>query len=204
MIRAELPLARFALGLHPIRCGNIHESGLFVMPNCSPSPAPVFALSAARDLRTEIEAIEAWYGPNAYCSYLRKHGQRPKPEEAASIGRLLGGRVQADDGTMQPPLDETDKNILRGIKSRRQAYARRYDHIMRLKTALAALAENVDDPSDVIGEGSCVFAESEIDAQLDKALCWLNRFAEHWHGRTKETRAKDPKFLGGNQEQDRP
>ena len=44
-----------------------------------------------------------------------------KPEEAASIGRLLGGRVQADDGTMQPPLDESDKNILRGIKSRRQA-----------------------------------------------------------------------------------
>lgn len=174
------------------------------MPNCLPSPAPVFALSAARDLREEIEAIEGWYGPNAYSSYLRKHGRRPKPEEAASIGRLLGGRVQADDGTMQPPLNESDKVTIRGIQSRRQAYARRYDHIMRLKTALAALAENVDDPAEVIGEGSCVLDESEIDAQLDTALCWLKRFAEHWYGRTKETRAPGSQPLGGDQKQGSP
>jgi hypothetical protein len=174
------------------------------MPDCLPSSAPVFALSAARDLRAEIETIEAWYGPNAYCSYLRKYGRRPKPEEAASIGRLLGGRVQADDGTMQPALNESDKAVLQGIKSRRQTYARRYDHIMRLKTALAALAENVDDPAQVIGEGSCVLIESEIDAQLDSAVCWLKRFAEHWHGRKKETRAAGSQPLGGNQKQGGP
>lgn len=187
-----------------IRVGIIHGSGPFAMPNCLPSSSPVFALSAARDLRAEIEAIEAWYGPNAYCSYLRKHRRRPGPEEAASIGRLLGGRVQADDGTMQPPLNESGKATLRGIKSRRQAYARRYDHIMRLKTAIAALAENVDDPADVIGEGSCVLAESEIDAQLDSALCWLNRFSEYWHGRKKETRAAGSQPLGGDQKQGSP
>ncbi len=202
MIRAELPLA--GITMNSIRVGIIHGSGLFAMPNCLPSLAPVFALSTARDLRSEIEAIEAWYGPNAYCSYLRKHGRRPKPEEAASIGRLLGGRVEADDGSMQPPLNDSDRAVIRGIKSRREAFARRYDHIMRLRTAIAALAENEDDPAAVIGDGSCVLNELEIDAQLDIALCWLKRFAEHWHGRTKETRASGSQPLGGDQKQGSP
>lgn len=181
--------------------GNISDRDRFVMPMSLPSLSRVFALSTARDLQTEIEAIEAWYGPNAYCSYLRKHGRRPKPEEAASIGRLLGGRVQADDGTMQPPLSDSDREVIRGIKSRREVFARRYDHIMRLRTAIAALAENEDDPADVIGDGSCVLNESEIDAQLDIALCWLKRFAEHWHGRTKETGAPGSQLFGGDQKQ---
>lgn len=174
------------------------------MPNSLPSPAPVFALSAARDLRIEIETIEAWYGPNAYSSYLRKHGRRPKPEEAAAIGRLLGGQVRADDGTMQPPLNETDRTIRREIKSRRQMYARRYDHIMRLRTAIAALAENQDDPAEIVGDGSCALDVVEIDERLDAALCWLKRFAEHWHGRKEKTCAPGAQPLGGDQKQGRP
>ncbi len=161
--------------------------------------AEVPDFQTARDLRTEVEALESWYGPNAYSSYLRKHGRRPTPVEAATIGRLLGGRVKADDGSMQPPLNAADRNVLKGIKSRRKAFARRYEQIFRLKAAIAALAENKDDPADVIGDGSCLFDSPEIAAQLDAALCWLNRFAEHWHGRTKETRATDSKFPGSDQ-----
>jgi hypothetical protein len=55
-----------------------------------------------RELRVEAEGIEATYGPNAYSDFLRRHGRRPDPETAAVIGRLFGGRVKADDGTMQP------------------------------------------------------------------------------------------------------
>lgn len=58
---------------------------------------------AIRELRVEAEAIEATYGANPYSAYLRKHGRRPSKEEAAGIGRVLGGRVRAEDGTMQPP-----------------------------------------------------------------------------------------------------
>jgi hypothetical protein len=163
----------------------------------------VLSLSAARDLRTEIEALEAWHGPNAYSIYLRKHGRRPSAAEAAGIGRLLGGRVMANDGTMQPPISSVDRVALRGIKSRRDAYARRYDHLVRLKTALAALAENVDDPAEVLADGSCVLSPEEIDSNLDAALCWLKRFAEHWHGRPKEARTAGAQFSGGDQNQDR-
>ena len=62
----------------------------------------VLDFDAARELRVEIQIIEAVHGPNAYSEYLRKHGRRPDAVTAATIGRVLGGRVKAADGSMQP------------------------------------------------------------------------------------------------------
>lgn len=63
---------------------------------------------AIQELRIEAEAIEAMHGQNPYSSYLRKHGRRPSRDEASVIGRLLAGRVRADDGSMQPkPVSKT-------------------------------------------------------------------------------------------------
>jgi hypothetical protein len=155
----------------------------------------------ADELRAEAEALEAWYGPNAYSNYLRKHGRRPDTEQAKTIGRLLGGRVRADDGSMQPPLSKADRDVIRNIKARRRTASRRYDHILRLRAAIAALSENEDDPAQVIGCGSVLFDESVISTQLDSALTWLNRFAEEWHGRKKEARAPSLQPVGGDQGQ---
>lgn len=142
-----------------------------------------------RLLVSEALALEAQYGKNAYSSYLLRHYKRPDRSEAATIGRLLGGRVKAADGTLQPPLTKADRLALRGIKARRKAASRRYDQILRLRAAIAALSQNQDDPSDVIAGGSVLLQCPEIGSQLDLALCWLNRFAREWHGREKETRA---------------
>lgn len=65
-------------------------------------PSGVLDFEVAREFRIEIETIEAVYGPNAYSSYLRRYGRRPDRATAAGIGRVLGGRVKADDGSMQP------------------------------------------------------------------------------------------------------
>lgn len=65
-------------------------------------PDGVLNFGAAHELRIEIECIEAVHGPNAYSDYLRKHGRRPDPATAAVIGNILGGRVKALDGSMQP------------------------------------------------------------------------------------------------------
>jgi hypothetical protein len=66
-------------------------------------------LTMVRDLMVEAEGIEAAYGPNAYTDYLRAHKKRPPRAEAEAIGKLLGGRVRADDGTMQPKKRPTRK-----------------------------------------------------------------------------------------------
>jgi hypothetical protein len=143
-----------------------------------------------RLLMAEADALEAWIGPNAYSYYLRKRGERPGREEAAAIGRLLGGRVEAADGSLQPPLTAADRAAIRAIKSRRAAASRRYDHILRLQQAIAALAENEDDPADVIGEGSCLLNEQAISAQLGIAVCWLTRFEREWHERAQRSGAR--------------
>lgn len=155
--------------------------------------------SDGRLLIAEAEYLEACYGPNPYSAFLRKHQRRPDRDQASTIGRLLGGRVRASDGTMQPPLSTADKQVLRGIKSRRQAASRRYSHILRLKDAIAALSENEDDPAEVIGRGSCLLNEAQISEQLDIALCWLSRFAREWHGREKGTGTGVPHVVGGDQ-----
>jgi hypothetical protein len=151
------------------------------------------------ELMMEAEAIEIWHGLNAYSDFIRKHGRRPDRKQAATIGRLLGGRVAADDGSMQPPLSKADRDVIRDIKARRKAASRRYDHILRLRNAIAALSENEDDPAEVIGHGSCLLDGPAISAQLDIALCWLNRFAQEWHSREKKAGAAGSKPVSGDQ-----
>ena len=103
---------------------------------------------------------------------------------------------------MQPPLTKADRKVLQGIRSRRKAASRRYDHILRLRDAIAALSENEDDPAEVRGTGSCLLDEPAISAQLDSALCWLSRFAKEWHCRGEKTGANSEKSAGRGSGQD--
>lgn len=137
-------------------------------------------------LKSEALAIEAQNGKNAYSDFLLKHSRLPEATEAAVIGRLLGGRVRAADGSLQPALSDSDRQILGETRERRRSASRRYDHILRLRAAIDALARNEDDPADIIGDGSVLLQHPEIALQLDSALGWLNRFAKEWYGREKE------------------
>src|SRR5258706_1803875 len=117
-------------------------------------PDVILDLQSARELRVEIDTLEALYGQNPYSDYLCRHGRRPDPSTAATIGRVLGGRVKADDGSMQPRPTAADRKALKEDKSRREAFARRYEQIARFKEAISALAQNKDDPAEVIDDGS--------------------------------------------------
>lgn len=151
-----------------------------------------------RDLRVEADAIEAWYGPNAYSRYLREHNRRPDPATAASIGRFLGGRVKAADGSMQPPLSNADRASLKDVKARRKAFALRFQRIARLRAAIAALAENDSDPASLFGDEICLLDTPDMVAQLENAVLFLNRFAEYWHGRQAAAGTSDNKRLCGD------
>ncbi|MBI3699178.1 MAG: hypothetical protein HY242_01855 [Afipia sp.] len=148
-------------------------------------------------LNSEALALEAEYGHNAYSDYLRIHHCRPSVDEAEVIGRLLGGRVQADDGTMQPALNDLDRKAIASIKQRRSDASHRYDQLMRVRMAIAALASNRDNPADIIGSGSVLLNDEEITGQLSDALEWLTRFAQEWKNRGKETCARSEELDGG-------
>jgi len=145
-------------------------------------------------LASEASLLEAQHGKNPYSDYLLRYHTRPSPEEAAAMGRRLGGRVEAADGTLQPALTGADKLAIRGIRARRKAASRKFDQIMRLRSAVALLAKNQDHPADLIAGGSILFDCSEIANQLELALSWLSLFAEEWHRREKENRAGDAEY----------
>jgi hypothetical protein len=123
------------------------------------------------------DGVEAQYGKNTYSDFLRKHGRYPDKAQAAAIGKLLGGRVRASDGSLQPPLSKADREALKAIKQRRKDWSRRLDHVYRLESAISALAANEDSPEQVLSYFQD-HANSAVLLQLEAAVSWLNRFAE--------------------------
>jgi hypothetical protein len=137
------------------------------------------------DLFLAADRIEALNGKNAYSSFIKKHGRRPDRDQAATIGRLMGGRVRASDGSLQPILTKGERAAIRAIKNRRKEWAQQVDHAQRTTTAIMALAKNQRDPSTVIDYGRDLFSNGAFLEQLDSALLWLNRFAEELRRREK-------------------
>jgi hypothetical protein len=146
----------------------------------SPPPADSVrnAARSARILQAEADAIEARYGTNAYTDFLRKHGVRPTREQAVCIGRLLGGRVRADDGSMQPPLTKADRAEIRAIKARSDAWAHQSTHIYRIENAVTEICANMDSPAAVAKYAQAWLKDETNREQLAFALSWLIRFAE--------------------------
>lgn len=152
-------------------------------------------LQKARELKEEADAIEAQYGQNAYSEYLRKHGRRPDPSTAADIARLLGGRVEADDGSLQPPLSAADRAAIKKSKAEHKAFAKRYERALGFKHALAALAE-MGDPQELLNDD--LLEASAVAGKLDSALLFLERFARHWHGRKRNAANENSRCRGSD------
>jgi hypothetical protein len=152
------------------------------MGNKRPQVVQPDDLASRRQLSAEAATLVDAYGPNAYSDYLVKHGCRPARKVAATIGRLIGVRVKAADGTMQPPRAKNEKLA-------RAELHRKWDHIARLRSALAQLAQNEDSPDSII-QSIVSTDRAEIGANLEKSLEWLIRFADHWHCHGTEERSK--------------
>jgi hypothetical protein len=147
----------------------------------------VLDLDAARELRVEADTLEAMHGPNAYSDYLRRHGHLPDPDTAATIGKVLGARVQANDGSLQPPLTVRDRAAAKENRERQRAYAKRHKQIAGMKLAIATLAGLEADAPLPACE---VLSDPELVVQLGGALRCLRRFAEHWHGQSQKPSAQ--------------
>jgi hypothetical protein len=159
------------------------------------SPA-VHKNNVDNELFLEAEKIEALNGPNPYSSFITKHRCRPDRDQASAIGRLMGARVRAADGSMQPILTKGERAAIQTIKKRRKEWSQQISHIHRTTAAIAALAQNKHEPSSVISYGRDVFLDSTLREQLEFALEWLNRFAQE--ARRHDSCTKGPAFVGPN------
>jgi hypothetical protein len=144
-------------------------------------------LRPIRELRAEAASLIETHGHNAYSDFILRHGRRPGRSQAVAIGQRMGIRVRAADGTLQPRRTKT-KRAVAHPKHHRQAECDYIDQVLRLRRALANLAENKGDPAEVIAYIDPLFGDaSVIREQLAHAVQWINRFAEEW-GHEQETR----------------
>ena len=150
------------------------------------------------DLALEADRISALNGPNPYSDFLRKHSHRPDRDQAATIGRLMGARVRASDGSMQPVLTAGERAAIRSIREERREWAQQFDHIHRTITAITALAENHHEPSEVLAYGSDEFSKANVRESFRSAINWLQRFAEvlRNHDNEDNSCSKGPQCVG--------
>jgi hypothetical protein len=145
-------------------------------------------IRSTRDGRAEAATLALTHGTNLYTDFVMRHGRRPDRKQAATIGRLMGVQVRAADGTMQPLRTKADKKAARAAKDAERTEDDYIDQILKLRCALANLAEIEGDPAVVIRYMDPLFGDaSVIREHLAQAVIWINRFAEEW-GREQETR----------------
>lgn len=119
------------------------------------------------------------YGANPYSNYIHAHRKRPSRDQAATIGRLMGTRVRAEDGSLQPLPTKKQREASRVAKLARQAEAQIDAELSRALDAITFLSENELNALPIIARISPDEA-ALLTAQLKKAVEWLNRFAEGW------------------------
>ena len=134
---------------------------------------------AARELRIEAATAAAKYGSNVYSDFILKHGRRPDRAQAAAMGRLIGGRVRASDGSLQPTPNKAERIAARDARRAQDTEIRIDAELSRALDAISFLAKNEMDPSPLIARISPVEGEA-LTAQVEKAVLWLSRFANGW------------------------
>jgi hypothetical protein len=138
-------------------------------------------LRLIREVRSEAEALCATLGQNPYSDFLLKYGRRPDPGQASIIGKLIGVRVRASDGTLQPLPTKAERAAERRAKIRRQTENDYIEQVLRLRSALAHLSKNQGDPAEIIAYIDPLFGDdSMIREHLAHAIHWISRFAEEW------------------------
>lgn len=140
-------------------------------------------------LLLEAARLEANVGGNAYSDFLRKHQKRPDKDQASTIGRLIGGRVKADDGKLYPQLSKAERAAIQGIKKRRKEWERHFINATRLERAVNAILEIDACPKELVTKFEEVRDPIDTGKFFD-AINFLERFAEELRRHEKNTRAE--------------
>lgn len=139
-------------------------------------------------LLLDISDYERANGPNAYTTYVRKHGKRPPPAEAKTLALVIGKRVKADDGRFYPKKTKAQRQLEREEKKRREARAVVHERSFRLRLAITDLADMDLSPADI---EMFYLDERAIQTKLQSAVEWLTRFAMLRQPNGQDTRTED-------------
>lgn len=133
------------------------------------------AASASVDaqLLAEADKLTSQIGPNPYSKFIHDHGKRPDPAAAAVIGQLLGMRVRASNGTLQPVKHRVKSTAASAREAAGDA------DVSRLLDAVEKLAKIVNSPHFIVSRMTP--SERLLFSKLSlPALESLQRFARSY------------------------
>ncbi len=146
----------------------------------------VARLDTVNALKAEARDFAARNGANPYSDFVLKHGRRPDPEHAATLGRLINKQVRASDGSLQPRLSAEQ----RSERKARQAEQRERDALARQASMLTIAIRNLADitatPERLISGLSPTFDKPIIAEKVQQAVDSLQRFAAKWRDCEKQ------------------
>jgi hypothetical protein len=120
--------------------------------------------------------IEAQFGRNIYSDFLRRHGRRPDPPEAKTIGQLIGCRVKASDGRFYPPLTKAQREENARRRAERKAATWRFEEAFRAGHAIHYLSGLTLSP-ELIVDSMTPAAREEAASQVRAAIAQLAALA---------------------------
>lgn len=130
----------------------------------------------AKTLKAEARDFEARNGKNPYSDFILRHGRRPDPEHAATLGQLINIQVKASDGSLQPKLTKEDRAARRQLRNEQAAQRQSQRDANQLWCALRDLSEIRADPDQLL---RILDGRPDIDRIRDRlklALEYLDRF----------------------------
>jgi hypothetical protein len=141
--------------------------------------AKIISFPFDAQLRTEAITFAACHSKNPHSDFILAHGQRPDRDQAAAIGKLLGKKVRAADGSLQPPKSKAGRTAAK--KSRRigNDEGDTDANLDRMINAIALLAQNESAPIALIQRMSTM-QQDEVSENIEKALKCMIRFADRW------------------------
>ena len=131
-------------------------------------------------LLKEASDLSDRYGKNPYSDFVLMNGCRPPAAVAAAIGKLLGTRLRASDGSLQPTKSKSERAADKMRRKLENSEKNIDENLNRVLDAIALIAQNHADPIALIHRISA-FEHEEIAGNLEKAVNWLTRFADQWH-----------------------
>jgi hypothetical protein len=129
-------------------------------------------------LKAEARDFEARNGKNLYSDFILKHGRRPDPDHAATLGELINIQVKASDGSLQPKLTRADRAARKKRRDEQELQRRPSRDARQVWCSLRDLGEIQTSPADL----ACILLDRPdskgIRERLQHALEYLERVAE--------------------------
>ena len=134
-------------------------------------------------LLLHVEGLESLHGSNHYTRFIRNHGHLPDPEQASTLGMLMGQRVKADDGKLYPKRSKAERQLIDKARADQRAFDAYQEQSEEIRRAIEALARMAGSLENFAPNGSnCIKISQNLHNALRSLIRITNEASLHETG----------------------